>query len=305
MGLPKIVAVVGTNASGKSSLGVALAKKFHGEIISADSRQLYRGFDLCCGKITESETQGIPHHLLDIRTLGEPYSPYDFQRETYALIPRIIERGRLPFIVGGTGNYTAAVTRGYVFAEESGGAGPAGRTPTQELPELQALLEAKLPPEELEYARGNRSDWQNRRRLARWLEKAERGESILPRREPKVEPLILGVTWPKEILDRRIEDRLNLRLEQGMLDEVRDYLAEGGSPEVLDRLGLEYRFILYYLQGRYGSLDEFRTALGTAIKQFAKRQITYFKKLEGVRWLDMGSDPLNEAASLISDFLKS
>ena len=116
--LPKIIVIAGTNASGKSSLAVELAKKYNGEIISADSRQIYKGFDLCCGKITKKEMEGVTHHLLDICDIGEPYSVSEYQRDVYSIIPKILEWGRIPFLVGGTGLYISSIVYGYEFKEE-------------------------------------------------------------------------------------------------------------------------------------------------------------------------------------------
>ena len=114
----KIVTLVGTNASGKSAVGIELAKTFQGEIISADSRQIYKGFDLCCGKVTQEEARVVPHHLLDVREVGEDFSVFDFQQLAYTAISQILQRGRLPFIVGGTGLYVSAVADGYVLSEK-------------------------------------------------------------------------------------------------------------------------------------------------------------------------------------------
>ena len=114
----KIVTLVGTNASGKSAVGIELAKTFQGEIISADSRQIYKGFDLCCGKVTQEEARVVPQHLLDVREVGEDFSVFDFQQLAYTAISQILQRGRLPFIVGGTGLYVSAVADGYVLSEK-------------------------------------------------------------------------------------------------------------------------------------------------------------------------------------------
>lgn len=311
MELPKIVVIVGTNASGKSSLGVDLAELFSGEVISADSRQVYRGFDLCCGKISESEKRGIVHHLINIRDIGEPFSSYEFQNETYYLIPQIKNRGKLPIIVGGSVAYIMAVTEGFVFNGEVNHVIPSARNETKaekknmRVETIQSILETVLSYEELEYAKRNLSDWNNPRRLNRYLEKNMNGFSIIPQRSPKVNPLIIGITWPKEILYKRIDDRLALRIEQGMLDEVRTYLANGGNEQFIYDLGLEYRFILEYLNGKYNSFDEFRKNLSIAIKQFAKRQIKYLKPHKEIKWIDMCSDYFTEVTSLVSDFLSS
>ena len=301
MELPRIIAIVGTNASGKSSLGLELAQSFGGEIISADSRQVYRGFDLCCGKITAKEAQTVPHHLLDIRDIGEPFSVYDFQRMAYSLIPKILQRDKTPFIVGGTGLYVKSVVYGYALNEEP--ADMSARDKLKQLPleELQAML--ALTPEGKAFFASNPSDSQNERRIIRALEKTARGESLKHENAAIYNVLQLGVTWSKEILHKRIDERLELRIRQGMIDEIKQYLDNGGNREYLYKLGLEYRYILLYLTGAFQSLDEFKLEMARAIKRFAKRQMTWFRSDKSIHWLDMEGDYLGQARSLISDFL--
>lgn len=158
-GLPRIVVIAGTTASGKSALAIDLARKYNGEIVSADSRQVYKGFDLCSGKVTEEERKLVPHHLLDICDIGEKYSVFDYQKAAYDTIAQISERGRVPFLVGGTGLYIASVVQGYVFRQEAFD------------PDLRRELEAKSLDELWEMlpddakARLNASDKKNRRRI--------------------------------------------------------------------------------------------------------------------------------------------
>lgn len=296
-GLPKIITVVGTNASGKSAAGIALAKRFGGEIISADSRQIYRGFDLCCGKVTPEEARAVPHHLLDVRSVGEPFSVFDFQQLAYEAISGILERGRLPFIVGGTGLYVSSVTEGYVLRETAPRTGRHDELAKLSVDELWAML----PPEGRAYLAGNPADCRNKRRLIRVLEKTAAGEPLEYQNAPRYSVLRLGVTWPREILHRRIDERLEARIAQGMIDEVRDYLENGGDPAVLYDLGLEYRHILLYLTGKYQTLEEFKQELSKEIKRFAKRQMTWFRRDRSIHWLASGS--LAQAEALIEEFL--
>jgi len=299
MGLPGIITIVGTNASGKSAVGVELAKRFGGEIISADSRQIFRGFDLCCGKITAEETQAIPHHLINIKDIGEPFSVSDFQKMAYSLIPQIRSRGKTPFIVGGTGLYVSSVVSGYVLGDE-----PDDTTLRDALEELPVdELQAMLTPEGKAYIAANPSDSRNRRRLIRIIEKSSRGAPLGYENEARYDALQLGITWPKEILHKRIEERLERRLELGMIDEVRSYLAGGGDPGHLYGLGLEYRCILRYLSGGFGSREDFNLELSREIKRFAKRQMTWFRRDKSIHWLDMEADHIAQASSLISGFL--
>ena len=178
-GLPRIVVIAGTTASGKSALAIDLARKYNGEIVSADSRQVYKGFDLCSGKVTEEERKLVPHHLLDICDIGEKYSVFDYQKAAYDTIAQISERGRVPFLVGGTGLYIASVVQGYVFRQEAFD------------PDLRRELEAKsldklweMLPDDAK-ARLNASDKKNRRRIIRLLEKNQMGEERASRNQPQ------------------------------------------------------------------------------------------------------------------------
>ncbi len=296
---PKIVALVGTNASGKSAAGIELAKTFNGEIVSADSRQIYKGFDLCCGKVTREEARAVPHHLLDVRNIGEEFSVFDYQQLAYSAISQILRRGRLPFVVGGTGLYVSSVADGYVLSGKPPRTEERARLAERPIEELRGML----TPEAREYLASNPSDWQNKRRILRVLEKAAGGEQLRPRNEPRYDVLQLGVTWPRETLHKRIDERLDARIAQGMIGEVREYLENGGDKRVLYDLGLEYRHILLYLTGEYPSMEAFRQELSREIKRFAKRQMTWFKKNPAIHWLDMQGDCLDQAGGLIREFL--
>lgn len=295
---PKIITVVGPNASGKSALGIKLAKRFNGEIISADSRQVYRGFDLCCGKVTEEEKEEIPHYLLDVRNVGEPFSVCDYQKMAYSSISQIMAKGKVPFIVGGTGLYVRAVVRGYNFEEDSFNTELREKLEKLSLEELQEMLS----PDSKAFLSANPSDFNNKRRLIRRIEKDQQGEGLNHNNEPRYDVLQLGISWPKEILHQRIEERLETRIAQGMLEEVKEYLDQGGKPEVLESLGLEYRYILWYLTGKYEFMDEFKAELAREIKHLAKRQMTYFRPDKSIHWLDMSGDYFEQAQLLIKDF---
>lgn len=298
MDKPKLIVILGTTACGKSGLGVDLAKKFNGEIVSADSRQVYRGLDLGTGKITHGEMEGIPHHLLNVVDPGESYSVARFQSEACAAIDGIVERGRLPFLVGGTGLYVRAVAEGYVF--RAAPPDPALRKELEALPteELrQRLLDAGVPLDV--------DAWNNRPRLTRLIEKRQSGEDphAEAARAPRYNVLTLGVSYPRQTVCKRIDDRLIARLDAGMIEEVAGLRDRGVTDEFLDGLGLEYRYILKYLTGEIpeeaGLMDE----LGRAIKRFAKRQVSWFRKDRDVHWLDMEADPVGEAEGLIQEFL--
>ena len=293
--LPKLIVIEGTNASGKSSLGVELAKKYNGEIISADSRQVYRRLDLGSGKITPEETDGVPHHLLDVRSPGEFFSMADFQKLAYAAIDDILSRGRQPFLVGGTGLYVDAVADGYILSDKEPDAALREHLETFETPELYRMLREKLPDTDI--------DPRNRHRVMRALERLAADDYRPGRKEPRYELLKLGVTWPREILKQRIDERLERRLRQGMTDEVRAMLDDGVSEVFLTKLGLEYKYLTWYLTGKMG-YEQMVEELGSAIKRFAKRQMTWFRKDGRIVWLDMAGDPVAQASALIEEFLK-
>lgn len=294
-----VIVISGTNASGKSSLGIELAQKYNGEIISADSRQIFNDFDLCCGKVNAEEKAIVPHHMIDICTIGDYYSVSDYQKQVRELIPQIHARGKLPFIVGGTGMYIDAVVKGFSFEAEEPDPEYRSMLEQKSISELQAMLsEASV-----QYLIGNHSDYNNKRRLIRVLEKERSGNSLLPNNHPLEHVLQLGVTWPKEKLHERIDQRLEMRLQQGMLEEVRSYLAQGGNPQYLYDLGLEYKYIAWYLEGKYATIEEFSAAMSCAIKQFAKRQVKWFRRNPDIHWIDMTEDFFSESCELIDAFL--
>ena len=294
--LPKMIVIEGTNASGKSSLGVQLAARFGGEIISADSRQVFSRLDLGSGKITREKMNGVPHHLLDVRSPGEFFSMADFQRLAYEAIDGILSRGNLPFLVGGTGLYVDAVADGYELSDITPDQSLRAHLETFETPELYEMLKQKLPDTDI--------DPKNRHRVMRTLEKLEADDYRPAGKSPRYELLKLGVTWPREILKQRIDERLERRLQEGMVEEVRALLDEGVSEEFMVKLGLEYKYLTWYLTGKIG-YEQMKEELAAAIKKFAKRQMTWFRRDPRIHWLDMANDPQAEAEKLIREFLNS
>ena len=294
--LSKIIVIAGTNASGKSGLGVRLAERYGGEIVSADSRQVFRGLDLGSGKIAPEETRGVPHHLIDVCDPGDFFSMHDFQRLAYDAIDGILARGRLPFLVGGTGLYVASVTEGYVMSDRPPDLEYREYLETFETEKLYAMLLAAVPDTDVEP--------RNRNRVMRLLEKLHAGDDHVPRSQPRYACLKLGVTWDRDTLRARIDERLERRLGQGMIEEVRGLIEQGVSLEFLKKLGLEYRFITQYLTGEIASREEMVELLGTAIKQFAKRQMTWFRRDKDITWLDMTGDPVGQATGLIDRFIE-
>lgn len=293
--LPKVVAVVGTNASGKSALGIELAKRYHAEIISADSRQVFRGLDLGSGKITPEEMQGVPHHLIDVREPNDFFSMADFQRMAYQAIEEIRSRGNLPMIVGGTGLYVDSVLDGYLLSDKEPDLAYRAELEKLTTPQLYAMLLALKPDVQVER--------NNRNRVMRIIERIHDGDDAMPGKQARYESLRLGVSWPREVLNQRIDERLERRLEQGMIEEVQRLMDEGASQEFLLGLGLEYRFITQYLTGVIPDKREMLEKLAIAIKQFAKRQMTWFRRCPDIVWLDMAGDPLAQASAAVEAFL--
>ena len=294
--LPKVVAVVGTNASGKSALGIALAKKYDAEIISADSRQVFRGLDLGSGKVTPEETQGVPHHLIDVREPNEFFSMADFQRMAYQAIDDIRGRGRLPMIVGGTGLYVDSVLDGYLLSDKEPDLAYRAELEKLTTPQLYDMLLELKPDVQVEK--------NNRNRVMRIIERIHDGDDATPGKQARFESLRLGVSWPREVLGRRIDERLERRLEQGMIEEVQRLMDEGATTEFLLGLGLEYRFITQYLIGEILDRQVMLDKLAIAIKQFAKRQMTWFRRNPEIVWLDMSGDAFDQACTAVDAFLK-
>lgn len=295
--LPKLIVIAGTTASGKSDLGVELAKRFDGEVISADSRQVFRGLDLGSGKITPEETQGIPHHLIDICEPGDFFSVHDFQRLAYSAIDDVLARGKLPFLVGGTGLYVSSVTEGYDMSAFEPDLAYRDELEKLSTPQLYALLMEKAPDMDV--------DPRNRNRVMRRLEKLHAGDDHQPQNKPRYDCLKLGVAFDRPTLKQRIDERLLRRMQVGMVEEVRNLLDAGASVEFMLKLGLEYRFITQYLTGEISSEEEMCAQLSLAIKRFAKRQMTWFRRDKAIHWLDMQADSAAEADALIRAFLNA
>lgn len=301
---PKIIVVLGTTASGKTSLGVKLAAKYNGEIISADSRQVFKGMDVGTGKdLIEYQVgcQKIPYHLIDIVTPNTEFNLAKYQKLANLAIKDILSRGKLPIIVGGTGLYLQAIIDGYKLTKGTPNLKRRAELDAMSVLDLFKLVE-KLSPE---FAHNlNNSDKNNPRRLIRYVEIMEQGQSLTPvKKQSKYDFILLGLAWPDDVLRERIMARLISRLEkENMVGEVENLQADGVSWQRLNSFGLEYRFIAYYLQGKM-EYDEMIEKLGIAIYRFAKRQKTWFKRWEQqgrkIEWIK----DLDEAERLIKKFL--
>jgi len=294
---PKLIVIEGTTACGKSGLGVDLAAHYGGEIVSADSRQVFRGLDLGSGKITPEEMQGVPHHLIDVVNPNDFYSMHDFQRMAYEAIDDIIARGKIPFLVGGTGLYVASVTEGYVMSNIEPDLDYRAHLETFDTPKLYEMLMAVRPDADV--------DPRNRNRVMRILEKIHDGDDLDAPNQPRYDCLKLGCTFERSVVRDRIDERLKMRVELGMIEEVQRLLDEGATVDFMIRLGLEYRFVTQYLIGEIPDRQEMLDLLATAIKQFAKRQMIWFRRDPEIQWLDMTADPKAQAIRMIDAFLNN
>ncbi len=297
--IPKLVVVLGPTASGKSSLGIALARRFRGEIVSADSRQAYRCLDIGTAKVTLEEQKLVPHHLLDVADPHEAYTVAQFQRDASTAISAILERGHQPFLVGGSPHYIQAVVDNLEIPR------------IEPQPELRAQLE-KLPLaellaqlEELDPQSSATIDRHNPRRVIRALEVClVSGKPFSQQRklaEPFYQSLLLGIEWPRNVLYERIDKRVDERIRQGMVQEVQRLLDEGVSYERLEALGLEYRYVSRWLRGEFKSEDEMVVRLKYAIHDFTRRQLTWFRKDKRIVWVE-GAD-VEKAVVVVSRFL--
>ena len=300
-----LITILGPTATGKTALAAEVAYRLGGEIISADSRQVFRGMDIGTGKdldeysVTQLPSHSvthIPYHLIDICEPGEEYSAYRFLRDFNAAYSDIVARGRQPILCGGTGLYIDAVVRGYRLAD----------APIDEnyRRSLEAFSDEELTERLASYIKlHNHTDTETRERLVRALEIQEfaLAHPEACTQAPTMEHRIYGLLLPREEVISRIEKRLRRRMEEGMTDEVQRLLDEGVKPERLMRYGLEYRHVTRYLMGECTKEELFRD-LFTDIRRFAKRQMTWFRRMErngvSIRWID-GTLPLAEKAEII------
>lgn len=315
------VMVIGPTAVGKTALAVRLAEYLESEVISADSRQVYRGLDIGSGKdlceFTLNSAQcyhpgqtekKIPYHLIDIAALSQEYSVFDYVMDFYRVFPALTSRNLIPVVAGGTGMYLDAVIRGYDLVQV-----PVNITLRESLHgrSMEELCQILV---ELKGTLHNHTDTEERHRLIRAIEietftrspEAQLQREAMPSR-PEITPLIIGTTFPREMVRKRVTQRLRARLKEGMIEEVKSLHSQGISYERLERLGLEYRFIAMFLQGKISSEEELFSKLNTAIHQFVKRQETWFRGMEKkgvvIHWLN--HDGSEKDCSVENRFLQS
>jgi tRNA dimethylallyltransferase len=294
-----LLVVLGPTASGKTHLAVQAARQLNGEIISADSRQVYRGLDIGSGKDLD-EYGTTPYHLIDVVDPGYEFSLYAFAKAFSSAFDEILGRNRLPILAGGTGLYLDAVLQGYKLVSVA-----ENQSLRRELEPLTiGALQVRL--QTLRSDQHNTSDLEDRSRLIRAMEIAE-GEKqaeAQPLCLPQLTPQVFGLRWPRELLRKRITRRLRERLDHGLIEEVANLHAAGISWETLDYYGLEYRFVAHHLQGQFNRNDLFQK-LNSAIHQFAKRQETWFRRMERqgivIHWLNAEDDPVAELLARCQD----
>jgi len=293
----KIVAIVGPTASGKTALSIALAKKYNGAVVSADSRQVYRGMDIGTGKVTKREMRGVPHYLLSIASPKRTFTAAAYRAKARKAVEAITRAGKLPIVCGGTGFYIDTLLTNTSLPDVKPNASLRKKMDVMKTKDLFAMLMKK------DLRRAETIDRNNRRRLIRALEiiamtgKPVSAQSLAPAIYKDI--LFIGLRPNKKKLARNIHDRLTLRLRRGMVAEVkRLHDKDGVGWERLDDLGLEYRYISRYLRGIL-TKQEMITQLETESRHYAKRQMTWFKRNSATHWIANAKT----ADSLVKKFL--
>jgi tRNA dimethylallyltransferase len=278
---PKIIVIVGPTASGKSDLAVWLAQKINGEVISADSRQVYKGLDIGSGKITTKEMQGIPHHLLDVANPQDTFTAHDFKEQAEAAIEKILKKKKVPIVAGGTGFYIQTIVDNFLLPE----------VPPNK--KLRKKLQKKNPEElflilaQLDLRRASTIDVQNPHRLIRAIEIATHLGSVPEiKKDPKYEVLQIGIETDDEKLKKKIKNRLLARVKKGMVKEAVKLHDEGVTWKRMEELGLEYRYLARFLQKQITE-EEMLAQLESEIWHYTKRQKTWFKRDERIMWLPL------------------
>jgi len=292
----KLIVILGPTASGKTELSVKLAKRFNGEVVSADSRQVYKGMNIGTGKITKKEMRGIPHYLLNVTSPKKRFTVAEYKILAERAIAKIQKKNKVPFLVGGTGFYVQAVADNIKIPAIKPDWKLRAKLGKKSVSELHRMLK-KLDP-----TRAKSIDKNNPRRLIRALEivlKSKRPIPPLSQNKPNFEALFLGVKRGKKELEKLIEKRLSKRLKAGMIDEVKKLRKSGVSWKRLEEFGLEYRYIACYLQDKI-SYKQMTERLQKEIEHYAKRQMTWFKRDKRIKWVKKYS----QVEELVKRFLE-
>jgi tRNA dimethylallyltransferase len=297
-----LIAIVGPTAVGKTALAIQLAEEFRGEIVLADSRQVYRGMDIGTAKPTGDEQRRVPHHLLDVVNPGEPFTLAQYQQHAYAAIAEIHTRGKVPFLVGGSGLYVRAVLEGLCIPRVA--PDPARRQKLER--EDAAVLYARL--QQLDPIAAAKIDPRNKRRIIRAIEVCEMAgkpiSTLQSRNAPNYRVLRLGLTLPREELYRRIDARVDQMIAAGLVDEVRGLIARGYDPDTSAMSGLGYRQIALYAKGE-ATLEEATRVLKRDTRRFVHHQYSWFR-LDDVRiqWFDVSLVRYAEIRGAVTRFLR-
>lgn len=295
MSTQPLIILVGPNASGKSSLAVELARLFDGEIISADSRQVYRGLDIGSGKISKKERRHVPHHLLDVASPRSSYTVTHFMRDAKKTINTLFSRGKIPIICGGTGFWIDSLINDYQLVNVPPQPGYRKKLEKKNVHELFAQLKTT------DLRRAKTIDPHNKRRLIRALEIIHVSGKKIPKliEHNSYNVLWIGIKHSQNVLQKRIHTRLQNRMRQGMVKEVEHLHKKGTTWKRLDDLGLEYRYISRFLQGKI-SRDEMKETLEHEIRRYAKRQQTWFKRNPNIQWISKSRKALAIARKFLS-----
>ena len=306
--MQKMITILGPTASGKTSLAAALAARIDAEIISADSRQVYRGMTIGTGKDLDDYRQGdrlIPYHLIDICEPGTKYNLFQYQQDFHLIYNNIVARGVRPILCGGTGLYIESVLKGYALSPVPQNQALRDKLADKSLAELTEMLEdLKRRNHSVMH---NRTDVDTAQRAIRAIEIETYNleHPTYNRTLPPIDSVIIGVDINREERRRKITQRLKQRLEEGMVDEIRQLLDRGIAPENLIYYGLEYKFVTEYVIGKTSYEEMFRQ-LEIAIHQFAKRQMTWFRGMERrgftIHWID-ALDPMDSKVAQIMDIV--
>ena len=292
--IEKLIVIIGPTASGKSALAIKIAQKFGGEIVSADSRQIYKGMDIGTGKVSKKEMAAVPHHLIDIVSPKKIFTVFQYKKLATKKINEILKRSKLPIICGGSGFYIQSIIDNIIIPKVK----PDKKLRADLLKKSTEELFDNL--KKLDPRRAENIDKHNRHRLIRALEIIIKSGKKVPVliSKPIYESLFIGIKRSKKELTKLIKERLLKRLKDGMVKEVIGLKKTGVSYERLEDLGLEYRYIAYYLQNKL-NYNEMIKKLQLEIEHYAKRQLTWFRKEKRIKWIKNQK----ESENFIKEFL--